>query len=101
MAEHTTHHIVPKSTYYLIFLALMVGTGLTWWVATIDLGAMNNVIMLTIAVIKATLVVLFFMHVKYSNKLTWVVILGSIFWLFIMLVLTMNDYLTRSWLHYG
>jgi cytochrome c oxidase subunit IV len=102
MAEDITHHhIVPKSTYYLIFLALMAGTALTWWVATIDLGAMNNVIMLTIAVTKATLVVLFFMHVKYSNKLTWVVVLGSIFWLFIMLVLTMNDYFTRAWLHYG
>jgi cytochrome c oxidase subunit IV len=96
-----THHIVPKSTYYLIFLALMAGTGLTWWVATIDLGAMNNVIMLSIAVTKATLVVLFFMHVKYSPKLTWVVIIGSVFWLFILLGLTMNDYLTRSWLHYG
>ena len=95
------HHIVPKSTYYLIFLALMVGTGLTWWVATIDLGAMNNVIMLTIAVTKATLVVLFFMHVKYSSKLTWVVIIGSVFWLFILLGLTMNDYFTRDWLHYG
>jgi len=95
------HHIVPKSTYYLIFLALMVGTALTWWVATIDLGAMNNVIMLSIAVTKATLVVLFFMHVKYSSKLIWVVILGSVFWLFIMLALTMNDYVTRSWLHYG
>jgi cytochrome c oxidase subunit 4 len=102
MSEHAhAHHIVPKSTYYLIFLVLMIGTGLTWWIATIDLGAMNNVIMLTIAVIKATLVVLFFMHVKYSNKLTWIVILGSIFWLFIMLVLTMNDYFTRGWGHYG
>ena len=96
-----SHHIVPKSTYYLIFLALLVGTALTWWVATIDLGAMNNVIMLTIAVTKATLVVLFFMHVKYSPKLTWTVILASIFWLFIMLALTMNDYATRAWLHYG
>ncbi len=102
MAENDpTHHIVPKSTYYLIFLALMVGTGLTWWVATIDLGAMNNVIMLSIAVTKATLVVLFFMHVKYSSKLTWTIILSSIFWLFIMLALTMNDYFTRDWLHYG
>ena len=101
MAEHTTHHIVPKSTYYLIFLALMVGTGLTWWVATIDLGAMNNVIMLTIALTKATLVVLFFMHVKYGSKLTWTVIIASIFWLCIMLALTMNDYFTRAWLHYG
>ncbi len=101
MADHSPHHIVPKSTYYLIFTALMVGTGITWWVATIDLGAMNNVIMLSIAVTKATLVVLFFMHVKYSPKLTWTVILGSIFWLVIMLALTMNDYFTRDWLHYG
>jgi cytochrome c oxidase subunit 4 len=101
MADHSTHHIVPKSTYYLIFAALMVGTALTWWVATIDLGAMNNVIMLSIAATKATLVVLFFMHVKYSPKLTGAVIIGSIFWLFIMLVLTMNDYFTRDWLHFG
>lgn len=97
MSEHTAHHIVPKSTYYLIFLALMVGTALTWWVATIDLGMMNNVIMLTIAVTKATLVVLFFMHVRYSSKLTWVVIGSSVFFLLTLFVLTMNDYLTRSW----
>jgi cytochrome c oxidase subunit 4 len=101
MSEHTTHHIVPKSTYYLIFTALMIGTALTWWVATIDLGAMNNVIMLAIAVTKATLVVLFFMHVKYSKPMTWTEILASLFWFGIMVVLTMNDYLTRSWLHYG
>jgi cytochrome c oxidase subunit 4 len=101
MSEPSKHHIVPKSTYYLIFLALMVGTALTWWVAYIDLGPMNNVIMLTIAVTKATLVVLFFMHVKYSNKLTWTVIVGSVFWLAIMLVMTMNDYFTRDWMHYG
>jgi cytochrome c oxidase subunit IV len=97
MSEHTTHHIIPKSIYYLIFLALMVGTGLTWWVATIDLGAMNNVIMLTIAVTKATLVVLFFMHVKYSSRLTWLVVGGSVFFLIILIVLTLNDYLARGW----
>jgi cytochrome c oxidase subunit IV len=101
MSDHTTHHILPKSTYYLIFLALMVGTALTWWVATIDLGAMNNVIMLTIAVTKATLVVLFFMHVKYSSKLTWIVISTSVFFLLILFMLTMNDYLTRGWQSYG
>jgi len=101
MSEDSIHHIVPKSTYYLIFCALIAGTALTWWVATIDLGPMNNVIMLTLAVTKATLVVLFFMHVKYSNHLTWAVILGAIFWLLIMLGLTMNDYVTRGWLHYG
>ncbi len=90
-------HIVPKSTYYLIFLALMVGTALTVWISYQDLGPMNNVLMLGIATIKATLVVLFFMHVKYGNKLTWVIVIGSVFWLIIMLVLTMNDYFTRGW----
>ena len=97
MSEHPQHHIVPTSVYYLIFLALLVGTALTWWVATIDLGVMNNVIMLSIAVAKATLVVLFFMHVKYSSKLTWLVISGSVFFLLILIALTLNDYLFRSW----
>ena len=99
MADHEhadpTHHIVQKSTYYLIFLALMVGTGLTWWVATIDLGAMNNVIMLTIAVTKATLVVLFFMHVKYSSRLTWLVVAGALLWLALLLA-TVTDYFAPS-----
>ena len=102
MSEHSTHHIVPKSLYYLIFLALMVGTAITWWVATIDLGMMNNVIMLSIAVTKATLVVLFFMHVKYSSKLTWLVVGGAVFFLLILIFLTLNDYLARGWsLSYG
>ena len=101
MSENSTHHIVPKSTYYLIFLALLVGTALTVIVSFMDLGPLNNVIMLTIAVVKATLVILFFMHVKYSNHLTWAVIAGGVFWLLILLALTMNDYLTRTWLHYG
>ena len=101
MADHSQHHIVPKSTYYLIFLALMVGTALTWWVATIDLGVMNNVIMLAIAVTKASLVVLFFMHVKYSSKLTWVVVTGAVFFLIILIVLTLNDYIFRNVATFG
>ena len=96
MSDNQKHHLVPLNIYYTIFLALMVGTALTWWVATIDLGAMNNVIMLTIAVTKATLVVLFFMHVKYSSKLTWVVVSGAVFFLLILLALTLNDYLFRN-----
>ena len=94
-------HIVPKSTYYLIFLMLMVLTAVTVGVAFIDLGAMNTVVALTIACTKATVVVLFFMHVKYSTRLTWAVVIGSVFWLGIMLVLTMSDYLTRVWRTYG
>ena len=94
-------HISPKSTYFTIFGALMVCTVLTVLAAFINLGDLNFPVALTIAVFKATLVVLFFMHVKYSTRLTWVVVLGSIFWLGILFVLTMGDYLTRVWLTYG
>jgi cytochrome c oxidase subunit 4 len=97
MAEH----IVPTRVYYTIFAILMLCTGLTVWVAFLDLGALNTVAALAIAVFKATLVVLFFMHVKYSTRLTWAVVAGSIFWLGILLVLTMGDYLTRGWRTYG
>ena len=90
-------HIVPKSTYYLIFTALMVGTGLTVAAAFVDMGALNNVVAMTIAVTKATLVVLFFMHVKYSPKLTWLVVISSVFWLLLLLFMTLGDYLTRGW----
>ncbi|HMJ86190.1 MAG TPA: cytochrome C oxidase subunit IV family protein [Vicinamibacterales bacterium] len=96
-----TDHILPKRVYYTIFGILMLGTYLTVQIAFFDLGRLNTVVALTIAVIKATLVVLFFMHVKYSTRLTWAVVLGSIFWLGIMFVLTMSDYLTRVWLTYG
>jgi cytochrome c oxidase subunit IV len=94
-------HVVPKSTYYLIFGALMVCTAITVGVAFIDLGAMNTVVALSVAVFKATLVVLYFMHVKYSPRLTSLVIAGSLFWLGILLVVTLGDYLTRSWATYG
>jgi cytochrome c oxidase subunit 4 len=96
-----SEHIVPKSTYYLIFAALMIGTAITVGVAFIDLGVLNTVVALAIACTKATLVVLFFMHVKYSTRLTWAVVAGSVFWLGIMLALTLSDYLTRGWRTYG
>ena len=97
----TTDHIVPTRVYYLIFAALMVGTAITVGVAFVDLGPFNAIVALTIAVLKATLVVLFFMHVRYSTKLTWAVVLGSVFWLGILLALTFSDYLTRAWRTYG
>lgn len=97
----SSSHIVPKSTYYLIFLTLMACTGLTVWVAFIDLGAFNSVAALAIAVFKASLVVLYFMHVKYSPRLTKLVVLASLFWLAILLVMTMGDYATRHWGTYG
>jgi cytochrome c oxidase subunit 4 len=96
-----TEHIVPKRTYYLIFLILMVCTAVTVAVAFVDLGPLNTVAALGIAILKATLVVLFFMHVKYSTRLTWAVVAGSLFWLGILMALTFGDYLTRSWRTYG
>ncbi len=71
-------HILPKRTYYTIYVILLVCTYLTWQVAFFDLGAMNTVAALAIAVFKAAIVVLFFMHVKYSTRLTWVVVIGSV-----------------------
>jgi cytochrome c oxidase subunit 4 len=100
MAEHAEHHIIPTRVYYVIFLILMICTALTVWVAYLDLGPLNTIAALAIAVFKAVLVVLFFMHVKYSSKLTWAVIAGGIFWLLILLTI-MGDYLTRAWQPYG
>ena len=91
-------HVAPKSLYYLVFLALMVGTFLTVLVAKFDLGVMNNLVMLTIACSKALLVVLFFMHVRWSTRLTWVVAASGFFWLLILFTLTLSDYLSRGWI---
>jgi cytochrome c oxidase subunit 4 len=93
----TTEHTLSKRFYYGIFALLIVCTVLTWWIAYYDLGPLNTVAALGIAAFKASIVALFFMHAKYSTRLTWAVILGSIFWLGIMLALTMGDYVTRVW----
>ena len=84
--------------YYAVFGALIVGTILTVIVARFDLGAFNNVVMLTVAIAKATLVVLYFMHVRWGSRLTWVIVASSFFWLLIMFAFTMMDYLSRGWL---
>ena len=96
-----TEHIVPTRVYYTIFAALMVGTYLTVQAAFLDLGPLNTVVALAIACAKAVLVVLYFMHVRYSTRLTWAVVVGSVFWLGILLALTMGDYLTRPWRTFG
>jgi cytochrome c oxidase subunit 4 len=83
--------------YYWVFAALIVGTAVTVAAAFVDLGALNNVVMLAIAITKATLVVLFFMHVRWSTRLTWVIAASGFFWLLILFGLTMQDYLTRGW----
>ena len=91
-----TEHVVPKRVYYVIFAILMLCTYLTVQIAFFDLGPLNTIAALVIAVFKATLVVLFFMHVRYSTRLTWAVVIGSVLFLAILLALTMGDYLTRS-----
>ncbi|HET8923743.1 MAG TPA: cytochrome C oxidase subunit IV family protein [Candidatus Acidoferrum sp.] len=90
-----SEHIVSPKIYAAIFLSLMVGTGLTVWAAFQNFGQFNIVIALGIATIKATLVVLYFMHARYSPKRTQLVIVCAIFWLAIMLSLTLSDYNTR------
>ncbi len=90
-------HVAPKSMYYFVFLALIVGTGLTVAAAKVNMGPLNNIVMLTIACTKATLVILFFMHVRWSSRLTWVVAMSGFFWLLILFGLGMSDYMTRGW----
>src|SRR5690349_15923341 len=98
MNEHDPqHHVTSVGVYIAVFLALAAGTLLTWWVSTIDLGWANTPIALLIATIKAVLVILFFMHVIHSTRLTWVVVIGAFLWLGVLFVLTFADYLTRVW----
>jgi cytochrome c oxidase subunit 4 len=90
-------HVAPKMLYYVIFLALIVGTVLTVVVAKFDLGPLNNVVMLTVACAKALLVILYFMHVRWSSRLTWVIAASGFVWLLIMFTITMSDYISRGW----
>jgi cytochrome c oxidase subunit 4 len=91
--------IVPKRVYFTIFFLLLFFTFVTVWVAKIDLGRMNVVVALVVAVIKALLVALWFMHIKYSKRLTQIVVASGLFWLVIMVALTLFDYNTRSMGH--
>jgi cytochrome c oxidase subunit 4 len=98
MPEHTSEHIPSLASCLAVWLALLAGTTLTVAAAFIDLGPFNTVVALAIATIKATLVVLFYMHVKYTHeKLTGLVVVSAVFWLFILLALSMADYTTRLW----
>ena len=87
--------VVPRKTYILIWAILIALTFGTWGIATIDLGSWNMGMALLIAFIKATLVALFFMHMKFSPKRTQLVLIAGLFWLSILLMLTMADYATR------
>ena len=92
-----SEHIVSRKTYYIVWALLMALMILTAALSRVPLGEWNTAIALVIATIKALLVLLFFMHVKYEDsKITWVAVIGGFFWLGLMLGLTMTDYLTRG-----
>jgi cytochrome c oxidase subunit 4 len=96
-------HVVPVRLYLIVFGALMVLTAITVTAALIDLGPFNTVVALTIACTKMVLVILFFMHVRYSSRLTWATVGAGFFFLGLLLLMTLSDYLTRGpgWLHFG
>jgi cytochrome c oxidase subunit 4 len=98
MSARMSQHILPIRLYVTIWAALLSLTVMTAAVAFVDLGPFNTVVALVIASFKALLVVLFFMHVKYtSEKMTKVVFVAAIFWLLILLGLSLADYTTRLW----
>src|SRR5215813_11719844 len=89
--------VVPRYIYYRVFAALLALTLLTWGLSRLHLGSpLGVMVALTIAIAKALLVVLFFMHVRYSSRLTWIFVGAGIAWLGHILILTMSDYLTRG-----
>jgi cytochrome c oxidase subunit 4 len=91
------HHIVSPKIYVIILLSLLVATAATVWASFLELGIWNPVIALAIACTKATLVVLFFMHVKYSTKLTMLTIAAGIFMFLTLIGMTLADYISRAW----
>jgi cytochrome c oxidase subunit 4 len=98
MGDHAEHseHIVSAGLYWLIWAILIVCTVLTAWIATVDLGKFNTVVALAIATFKASIVALIFMHVKYtSEKMTKAILISAVFWLLLLLVLSLADYSSR------
>lgn len=91
------HHQASLTAYFMVFGALMILTVLTVWVSRIDLGMLNTAVAMTIAIAKATVVILWFMHVIHSPRMTWIVVVASFVWLGVLFVLTFSDYLTRHW----
>lgn len=95
-AEHA-HHIVSPGVYAVILCCLLLGTGLTVWASFIEMGPWNPIVALAIATAKAVLVVLYFMHVRYSTKLTMLTVASGIFMFCVLVGMTLTDYFTRAW----
>ncbi len=96
MSSHDEHHGASLRTYLVIFGSLLALTGLTVWVAFHDFGSFNTPLALVIAGVKGTLVVLYFMHVRYNSRLVWVFAAAGFLWLMILFGFTFSDYLTRD-----
>lgn len=99
-AHAPEHHMSSLKMYFGVFIALMVFTVVTVAISRVDIGGLNTPLAMLIAIIKAILVILFFMHVIHSARLTWVVVLSAFLWLAVLFVLTFADYLTRAWAVY-
>ncbi len=99
MEQHANeHHIVPVRVYITIFLTLMAFTALTVFASFKDFGPGNTIIAVSIAVLKATLVILYFMHVRYNDNVVRIAVFAGFLWLGVMIVLTLSDYIGRGWL---
>ena len=95
--EHAGHHIVTPFTYSIVFVTLLIFTGLTVLAAYIDLGIFNPVVALAIATIKAVVVILFFMHVKYQSNLIKMTVGAGFFTFAALITMTLSDYISRAW----
>jgi cytochrome c oxidase subunit 4 len=96
VTEHA--HVMPRKVYYAVFAALMVFTAVTVAVAYLDLGPLSTIVAMAIASTKATLVMLYFMHLRYSSRLTWIMVATAVAWLAILIITVMSDYMSRGWL---
>ena len=95
--EHAEHHIVSPFQYMLVFATLLVGTGITVGAAYIELGVLNPIVALGIASIKAVIVILFFMHVKYQSRLVKMTVGAGFFTFLVLITMTLTDYMSRAW----
>ena len=93
----TLDHIVSPRIYVIVGATLLIFTAITVWASFLELGVFNPIVALFIAVVKATIVVLFFMHVKYSSKLTKLTVAGGVFTFLVLIGMTLADYISRAW----
>ena len=95
--EHADHHIIGPGVYSLVYITLLILTGVTVGAAFVDLGILNPIIAVAIACIKATVVILFFMHVFYQSKLIKMTVASGFFTFIILITMTLSDYISRAW----